>query len=268
MKPPLWLGAESNSDTDAIWFGGSLWVVFSPLLSWGSDEVPKQSLHSRSSGGDSVIVEGVPAFQPQPRCPAPAVAAKAQLLPGTGPCRAEGGTHPWICPVAFGTYLFNFCPPQYLMRSFTVYALCGKVFNEVLSSAASFDTALLFQLEEVNSKGSLCTFCQLSPLLPFSLPGTEVPSWLTFNHIKALIQSMLCPLSLLSTFSSAAQSFLTKGKTGTWDSLGILCDTVGNGVFPFPPRQYCEMWAGLWLWLSTEFYGKTSDIPGFHSVWC
>lgn len=48
-----------------------------------------------------------------------------------------------------------------------------KYFNKVLNSDASFDTALLFELEEVNGNTSLCIFCQLSPVHPFSLPGLE-----------------------------------------------------------------------------------------------
>lgn len=139
-------------------------------------------------------VSGIPALSHPRSCPGRAFPQgwsfpRAPVPPGTGPCRAR--TRPWFVLLASELEgLFHFCHPQYLMKSLIVYALCEEVLNKVLSSAASSDTALLSALEVVNSSGSLCTFCQLSPLQPLSLPGTEFPI-LVINHIKTLIQFVL-----------------------------------------------------------------------------
>lgn len=204
-----------------------LWAVFSFLPCWCSDEVPNQSIgqDSRSSGGDSLITgEGVRSI-PAPSHPGvlPACAWSAwlqsgvELSPGS---RASWDralqSREWDTSIHLSCWLWNLS--DYLI-SVTHSILWGvsqfmhcveKYFIKVLNSAVSFDTALLFELEGVNSNSSLCISCQLSPLHHFSLPGTGVPSWLTTNHIKALIQSLLCPLSLLSTFSYAIQFFLAK----------------------------------------------------------
>lgn len=130
--------AERNSDTGEIWFSISVWAEFSLPCSC-PHEVPKQSLaqDSRSSGSDSLITRGSSQHSnPIPsRCAAPAVAAlrggafsRLRCFLGQGLAEPRvGHSYRFVLLALELEWLFNYCHPQYLARSFTVYALCGKV---------------------------------------------------------------------------------------------------------------------------------------------
>lgn len=70
------------------------------------------------------------------------------------------------------------------------------------------------------------------PYPPFQPSWTRIPVLVNNQSYKSPY-SVLAMSSLTSfyLFSWCSELF------GTWGSLGILCSTVGNGVFPAPPRQ-------------------------------
>lgn len=147
---------------------GGIWIqhfcaLFFPLPSWSSDEVPKPVTGVTGTGQQEL----------------------RRWLPDQ--VRGKRGSQGWSFPQALGwdtsidlsCWLWN-------LSAYFISVTCSiswgvshfmhcveKYFNKVLNSDASFDTALLFELEEVNGNTSLCIFCQLSPVHPFSLPGLE-----------------------------------------------------------------------------------------------
>lgn len=117
----------SNNDTGEIWSGISLWAVLSSAV------VPKQSpaQDSRGRGGaaPSPIPDPRTAARPSPALPRRSGRSCARLR-----CCSWHGAEPRVGHThGFGLlalqleWLFNFCHPRYLMRTFTVCALCGKV---------------------------------------------------------------------------------------------------------------------------------------------
>ena len=154
--------------------------------------------------------------------------------------------YPLICPICFWAwvfYLFIYLITHSISWGVSQFMHCVEKYfiTKVLNSSLLFHLTLLSFL---NWKGWLAIVpCSPSPcnlaiilspsLSAVSLTGRRVLSCFIINHIKVLMQSLVSLVSLLSTFPYAVLSFLTKdtfltkGKTGTWG-------------FVVNFRQYCR----------------------------